>query len=231
VFLRRCPEDLGMFPDGIAPASSEGDLPEQPQSSRRDASWNLADAMRTGTLWLLVTGTFLASIGTGGIAFHLVAYFTDRQIDPAVAAGALSIMALAGAFGNGLWGALAERVPALGLSIVAMLLSAASVALLTQVQMPLGAYIFAVLFGFNARGSAIVTQILLADYYGRRSYGAISSVIDPFHKGGLGLGALLAGAAFDLTGGYRAIFVMFMACYILSALLILFARQPRTKEA
>jgi MFS family permease len=231
VFLRRRPEDLGMFPDGVEPAAGEGDLPGRPHASQIEYSWNLAEAVRTSALWLLVAGTFLASIATGGIAFHLVAYFTDVQIHPAVAAGALSIMALSGAFGNGLWGALAGRVHARGLSIVAMLLSAAAVALLTQVQIPLTAYVFAVSFGFNARGSAIMTQILLARYYGRRSYGAISSVIDPFHKGGLGLGALLAGAAFDLTGDYRAIFMIFLACYVLSALLILFARQPRMKEA
>jgi len=53
--------------------------------------------MRTSTLWLLVASTFLASLGTGGIAFHTVAYFTDNKTAPGIAAGALSIMALSGA--------------------------------------------------------------------------------------------------------------------------------------
>jgi MFS family permease len=187
--------------------------------------------MRTGALWLLVASAFLASIGTGGIAFHTVAYFTDRSIAPVVAAGALSLMALSGAMGNGLWGALAERMHPRRLSVTTMLIAAGAVALLTQVREPFTAYLFAVLFGLTARGAAVLTQILLARYFGRLSYGAISSVLDPFHKGGLGLGALFAGLAFDFTGNYQTIFLIFMGSYALSALLIFLARRPMPSEA
>jgi predicted MFS family arabinose efflux permease len=115
----------------------------------------------------------------GGIAFHMVAYFTDNKIAPGIAAGALSVMALSGAMGNGLWGALAERIQPRLLSVGTMLISACAVALLTQVKGPFTVYVFAVLFGLNARGAAVLTQILLARYFGRRSYGAISSVLIP----------------------------------------------------
>ena len=177
-----------------------------------------------------MTSTFLASLGTGGGAFHTGAYLTDVKIAPAVAAGALSIMALSGAMGNGLWGALAERIEPRRLNVATMVLSAGAVALLTQVRVPFAAYVFAVLFGLNARGAAVLTQILLARYFGRRSYGAISSVLDPFHKGGLGLGALFAGMAFDFTGNYRTIFSLFLGNYLVSALLIFLARRPAARN-
>jgi predicted MFS family arabinose efflux permease len=128
--------------------------------------------------------------------------------------------------GNGLWGALAERIHPRFLSVATMLISACAVALLTQVRDPFTVYVFAILFGLNARGAAVLTQILLARYFGRRSYGAISSVLDPFHKGGLGLGALLAGIAFDFTGNYRTIFAIFLGNYLLSHLLVFLARRP-----
>jgi MFS family permease len=182
--------------------------------------------MRTSTFWLLVASAFLASLGTGGVAFHTVAYFTDMKIAPAAAAGALSLMALSGAMGNGVWGALAERVQPRRLNVATMIVAASAVGLLTQVRDPFAAYVFAVLFGLTARGAAVLTQVLLARYFGRHSYGAISSVLDPFHKGGLGLGALLAGMAFDFTGSYQAIFSIFFANYLVSALLIFLARPP-----
>ena len=72
----------------------------------------------------------------------------------------------------------------------------------------------------------VLTQILLARYFGRRSYGAISSILDPFHKGGLGLGAFFAGMVFDFTGNYQTIFAIFLANYLVSALLIFLARRP-----
>jgi MFS family permease len=229
IFLRRQPEDLGLTPDGVSVAPQPNGPPplgEKRQEPVPERSWTRGDAMRTSTLWLLVASTFLASLGTGGIAFHTVAYFTDNKIAPGIAAGALSVMALSGAMGNGLWGALAERIQPRLLSVATMLISACAVALLTQVRGPFMVYVFAVLFGLTARGAAVLTQILLGRYFGRRSFGAISSVLDPFHKGGLGLGALFAGIAFDFTGNYRTIFAIFLGNYLLSALLIFLARRP-----
>src|SRR4029453_6431353 len=96
VFLRRQPEDLGLTPDGVSVAPQpEGPLPLEGkrQQAALARSWTRADALRTNALWLLVASTFLASLGTGGIAFHTVAYFTDNEISPGIAAGALSVMA------------------------------------------------------------------------------------------------------------------------------------------
>ena len=230
-FLRRQPEDLGLFPDGAKPTKFA--TPEAHGRSQQEEpfehSWALREALRTRTLWLLIAGAFLASIGTGGIAFHLVAYYTDLRIEPGIAAGALSLMALSGALGNGIWGTLAERINPRVLSIFTMCLSAGAVALLLRVEIPATAYLFAMIFGANARGSAVLTQILTARYYGRRSYGAISSVLEPFHKGGLGLGALFAGLAYDFAGHYRIIFALFLACYLVSAFMVFLARAPAGK--
>jgi MFS family permease len=229
IFLRRQPEDLGLTPDGLSQATPDGHRrtrAENRQETVLEPSWTRSDAMRTRALWLLVASTFLASLGTGGIAFHTVAYFTDIGIVPAAAAGALSVMALSGAMGNGLWGALAERLQPRRLNVGTMLISAGAVSLLTQVRDPFAAYAFAVLFGLSARGAAVLTQILLARYFGRRSYGAITSILEPFHKGGLGLGALIAGMAFDLTGSYQSIFILFLGNYVLAAVLIGLARRP-----
>jgi MFS family permease len=231
IWLRRQPEDLGLHPDGIAPLPDAGAaiVKATAQDSSPEHSWSRPEAMRTSALWLLVASAFLASIGTGGTAFHTAAYFTDVKIAPAAAAAAVSVMALAGAFGNGLWGTLAERMSPRGLNVATMLVAAATVACLTQVAAPLGAFLFALLFGLNARGAAVLTQVLIARYFGRRSFGAISSVLDPFHKGGLGLGALCAGIAYDFTGNYRAIFLIFGGSYVVSALLIFLARRPERR--
>jgi hypothetical protein len=84
IFLRRQPEDLGMFPDGIAPTSrsAEAATSESQTSTTGERSWSRAEALRTTALWLLVLSVFLASLGTGGIAFHTVAYFTHVKIAP-----------------------------------------------------------------------------------------------------------------------------------------------------
>lgn len=224
IFLRRQPEDLGMLPDGLAHAPTV--------ESRIDLefSWPRADAARTATLRLLVVGAFLSAIGTGGVAFHMAAYMTDGAIPATLAASVVSVMALSGAFGNGIWGALAERFHPRRLNVLTMLVAAGSVALLMLVHSAAAAYLFALLFGVSARGAAVLTQVLIARYFGRRSFGAISSILDPFHKGGLGLGALFAGIAFDYFGDYNVIFTIFFVSYLVSALLIFLARKPERKN-
>ena len=227
-FLRRQPEDMGVLPDGALPGALKSTLvPEsEPATAATEHSWTLKDAMRTRTLWLLVAAASFYSISTGGIAFHMVAYFTDVTIQPALAAGALSVMALTGAFGSGLWGALAERFHPRTLGVTTMLLAAAAVVLLTQVRGAPAAFVFSILFGLSARGGFVLMHVLLARYFGRRSFGAITSVLEPFHKGGLGIGALLAGLAFDMSGSYQIVFLVFTANYLIAATLTCVAREP-----
>lgn len=228
-FLRRQPEDLGMLPDGALPAFQEfkpAGAQSEPAPASAEQSWSLKQAMRTRTLWLLIAAAMFSSISTGGIAFHMVAYFTDVAIQPAIAVGALSVMALIGAFGNGFWGGLAEKVHPRTLAVTTMLLSAAAALLLIQVRGAPAAFVFAVMFGLSARGGFVLMHILLACYFGRRSFGAITSVLEPFHKGGLGVGALLAGFAFDLSNSYQMVFLLFLANYLIAATLTSVARQP-----
>ncbi len=228
-FLRRQPEDLGMLPDGASPRPQESkptDAQLEPAPVIAEQSWSLKEAMRTRTLWLLVAAATFSSLSTGGIAFHMVAYFTDVAIQPAVAVGALSVMALTGAFGNGLWGTLAEKIHPRTLAVTTMLLSAAAALLLTQVRGAPAAFVFSIIFGLSARGGFVLMHVLLARYFGRRSFGAITSVLEPFHKGALGVGALLAGMAFDFTGSYQLVFLLFLTNYLIAATLTSVARQP-----
>jgi MFS family permease len=226
-FMRRRPEDLGLRPDGVALLAAVANKATSQDSA--EFSWQLRNALRTSSLWYLVTGLFLAQIGAGGVGFHLMAYFTDVGIAPMMAAGVLSVMAFAGAFGNSLWGAAAERVHPRLVAVLTLLLSAAAVALLTQAHSPVMAYACAIFFGFHARCTPVLLQILMARYYGRRYFGAISSVLDPFHKCGLGLGALIAGIAYDLTGRYEGVFLGFVVCYLCSGTLIFLAGPPRVR--
>jgi MFS family permease len=227
--LRRQPEDMGVLPDGALPVAVKSPQAEpqfEPPIAAAEQSWTLKDAMRTRTLWLLVAAASFYSLSTGGIAFHMVAYFTDMTIQPAAAAGALSVMALTGAFGSGLWGALAEKFHPRTLGVATMLLAAAAVVLLTQVRGAPAAFFFSIIFGLSARGGFVLMHVLLARYFGRRSFGAITSVLEPFHKGGLGVGALMAGLAFDMSGSYQIVFLLFIANYLIAATLTCVAREP-----
>lgn len=229
--LRRRPEDMGLAPDGdpapavvsqTAVAAAATAVP----ISREERSWTLEQAIRTPTIWLLMASFVANNFGTGAIAFHQVAYFTDQGIPTSLAAIALAVGAFCGAFGNLLWGYLAERFSARSLTIVATFTSATAMVILLLVPSFGGAVVGAALYGVAGRGSASLLLVLLAQYYGRGSYGAISGFSNPFQLIALGVGPLVASMIFDTTGSYHLALILFMVTYLIAAGLVWIARQP-----
>ncbi len=223
--LRRRPEDLGLVPDGnpgvdVTPTSSFK------RGTEEEYNWTLSEAIRTPTMWLLVAAIIAGLIVNTGIAFHLVAYYTDIGIAPSIAVGALSLYAFTGAVGNIIWGFLSERLSERFLASAVMVLTAITVLYLQSVRTTTGAFIFAAIFGLTSRGEGTLVNIILAQYYGRSSYGAINGFVLPFHNIGLGLGPLISSVSFDLTGSYRTLFSTFMGTSMVAAILFWLAKKP-----
>jgi len=225
LILRRRPEDLGLVPDGDHRA---GDPP--PSSGHPPAetefSWTLSEAIRTLALWLIITSIFIALTVNAGVGFHLVAYYTDAGIDATVAVGAMSLYAFTGALASLIWGFLTEKFSERLLATTVLLLSAAAILYLLLVKTITGAFIFAVLFGFTSRGEGTLVNIILAQYYGRGSYGTISGFVYPFYMLALGFGPLISSLSFDLTGSYQTVFTLFIALTIIAAWLLWLAKKP-----
>ena len=232
--LRRQPEDLGLLPDGAPQSPSVADgRPDRPEAPRSELeySWTLRQAVRTPTLWLMIAGITLGGMSTGGLGFHLVAYLTDGGIDPGLAAGAVSVFAITGALATGLWGFLLERVSVRSLFVAIYAVAVGGVLLLLQARTPPLAYGAAFVLGATARTQDAMTSMLIARYYGRRSFGAISGITGPFQSGALGFGPILAAWAFDATGSYEVFFQSLVGAYALAACLLLLARRPTPPAA
>jgi MFS family permease len=223
--LRRRPEDLGLVPDGIHSGPEAAASKELPPA-QEDVAWTVGQAVRTRTMWLLIAAMLMALLINAGVGFHLVAYYTDVGIVPSAAVGALSIYALTGALANVVWGFLSERLPERILASVVMILTSAAILYLQTVRTIPEAFLFAILFGLTSRGEGTLVNIIMAHYYGRNSYGAISGFVHPFNMIGLGFGPLICSIGFDLTGSYHMLFRVFVVASLISALLFWLARKP-----
>ena len=83
------------------------------------------------------------------------------------------------------------------------------------------------LFGFGVGGMLSVPPVAYADYYGRRSLGAIRGVTEPFTSLEQAIGTVAAGIVFDVTGSYDIALTRFcLPGRGLTAVVILFARPP-----
>ena len=68
--------------------------------------------------------------------------------------------------------------------------------------------------------------MVLAQYFGRSSYGSILGILSPLQTTALGLGPTLGAIFRDATGTYSSLFVTLCVTYLLAAILIFLARPP-----
>ena len=72
----------------------------------------------------------------------------------------------------------------------------------------------------------VLIYILLADYFGRESYGAIAGTLRPFEASGLGVGQIVGPVIYDSTGSYTLMILISSGLLCLSAVLMLLTRRP-----
>ncbi|MYF65829.1 MAG: MFS transporter, partial [Chloroflexi bacterium] len=87
------------------------------------------------------------------------------------------------------------------------------------------AVLWAILFGVAAGMRNIIEILLLANYFGRTSLGAIKGFTAPFRMISP-FGPLLAAHIRDETGSYTGAFLLFASVAVLMLLLMVFAAQP-----
>jgi len=234
LFMKRRPEDVGLIPDGEAQeAARERDEStdslhrnngEPPES---EPAWTLGEALKTPAFWLLTIASAQGMMAIGGVNLHQFPYLTDRGILPSIAVAAISVFALWSGIGSLLWGFIAERVSIRYSLMASLMASAAGLVLLLSVRNTAMAFGYAVFYGFSMGGIMALTQIVYADYFGRKSLGAIRGFTAPFQMVANAFGPLFAGLMFDIRGSYSLAFLVLAAAYFFGGIWITLARPPR----
>jgi MFS family permease len=130
-----------------------------------------------------------------------------------------------------MWGRIIERFPVRYVfATVALFMSASSVLFLTA-DTTVEALLYSSLFGMSIGGILVVPPVAFANYFGRRSLGAIRGVTEPFASLGQAFGVLLSGAVFDATGSYQIAFLTFATFGAATVVIMLLAKPPRHAPA
>ena len=218
------PEDVGLRPDGDrdAPASQADGVPAEEESA-----WTLKEAIRTPALWILATATGSLFLVQAGVNTHLAAHLRDQGLSAIISGAGLSFNAIFLGLGSISWGWIVERFPARHVMAAVAILIAGATVLFIIADSTVEALIYSGLFGFALGGILVAPPVAYANFFGRRSLGAIRGVTEPFTSLGQAIGALASGAIFDLTDSYRIAFIAFAVLAAFTVVLVLFARPPR----
>ena len=242
IFLRRRPEDIGLWPDGV-PTTSFNDQEKVPAQGVADPSsksiiepeWTRTQAIRTRAFWILVLlNCFLLFCG-GGVNFHVYPFLTDMGVSAETSVLAVSIMAFCGALGGLVWGFLTEKsstrillsieVGVGGLAFLTFFLFLKAGMIWT---VGVGfIFVFVGIYGFVFGGIYPVLSIIWAEFFGRASLGSIQGVVNPFRLTANATGPLFGAVCFDFFGSYTFPFLAFSSLYLLSVLIGLSLKTPR----
>jgi MFS family permease len=186
-------------------------------------------ALSTGGFW----GMTLGLVGCGFTDFlmttHLAPHATDLGLDATVAANAVSLWAAANVAGILLGGSIAARLGARPALVLTYAVRAAALFYLPFVGQAWQLYVFAALFGATFFTTAPLSATLVGELFGPVHHGAIFGAANLFHHSAGALGSYAGGLVFDLTGSYRAIFLLAALVVVGSGVATALARPPAAR--
>ena len=210
VLLRRRPEDYGLLPDGDSEVVAGTHRFPRQRRQLREVSIGIREVLRLRAFWQIVLAISIGEVVAMTNLYHLPALL-EYKIDlwlASIAAGAVAIGDVLGRITIGIIGDRYSLKVLLAGALAFQVIGVSSLVLINSDYlgiswglMPLPFFVFCSGYGFGA--SIPLRLSILADYFGRRSYGTLvgvaSSISSVFVTGGL----LFVGFMSDLTESYR----------------------------
>jgi MFS family permease len=235
LLVRRRPDDIGSWPDGVPPTIGTGTMHRASNivdPAWAGIDWTLARALRTSRFWWIVLGYFCALFAWYAVQVHQTEYLIEVGFTPLVAAWSLGIVSVVGIPGQIALGALSDRIGrewiwtagCCGFAIS----YAALVALEAAPSEPL-LYVMVVSQGFLGYAMTSVMGPIVAEIFEGPHYGSIFGTVTVALIAGGATGPWMAGAIHDATGSYRLAFLLAIACCAASAVAIWIAAPRKVR--
>lgn len=230
LLMVRQPEDVGLLPDGARSREEVQAVHRRRSGHQSEYSWPLREALRTRALWLLTISLVVGGFSVASVVVHEFSYVTDRGFSTGVAATVLSTHAVTASMGRLVWGFLVERFHVRYCLAALYVGSALGVGILLIASSVPMVFLFALVYGINVGGHAVLSSVAWADYFGRQSVGTIRGALMPLTAGSVAAGPILVGLGYDITGDYFRPYTGLLALFLLGAVVIMLARPPVKAE-
>lgn len=229
-FMRRDPADLGLHPDGLAPAPEPAPDAELARFEREiEHSVSPEVAVRLADFWLLAAAFSLTIAGLSAVLIYQIPMLIDRGVAPERASlvlGATAAMGLVGKLG---FGALLDRFDQRRVAAACFCLQVAGVFLLWRAHGPLMLAAYVVLYGYAMGGNVTLQASLVAATFGPLHYGAIAGRMTPFLILAQGVGVPATGYLRDATGSYAPALLAVMVGGLLATGIVLRVRPAASR--
>ena len=215
--ISNTPEERGCLPDGELLKESDSNT----QFQAADAKLTLGQVIRNRSYIFLNVAEAIRMLALAAVVTHVMPYLSSvgmARTSAGFVTAAIPLCSIMGRFGFG-WLAdffdkryvLSTTYLIMGLGLLTFCNPDATWAIL----------LFLLFFSSGSGGSIILRGAILREYFGRHSLGKILGVIMGSSSLGGIIGPTVAGWAFDATGNYQFIWLIFCGLIGLTVMLIL----------
>jgi MFS family permease len=224
--LIRDPGRKGLSPYGAETAVAD-------RANLDVAGLSLQEAVRAAQLWILFVIYICAGFCIQIVIVHIVIHATGLGISPVSAASVLSIVGVGSLVGRVMGGGVSDRFGNKPTITAALILMGAGFIWLLVAKELWMLYIFAVIFGLTYGEILCMMSLLPAELFGLRSQGVILGITIFASTIGGGIGPVVAGRIFDITGSYQIAFMICVAITIAGLIMAISIRpiyRPASME-
>ena len=199
--LRPDPRQVGLLPYGEIAAKSGN-------SGSEAQGFSIQEAIHTKQFWVLFVAYLFYGTLVNGVIVHIVPHAVDIGVSAVSAVSILSVIGGLTIAGGLLLGGTSDRIGKKQANIIAFVLMAVALFVLIAARELWMFYLFAVLFGFGWGGVSALMSPAVAELFGLKAHGAILGMVLFISTVGGGIGPLVAGRIFDITGSYQLVFLI-----------------------
>lgn len=205
--------------------------PARKNTESEERETPLRQMASSSAFWLIMTAGFVCNLAITVVFVHLVAYATDLNISPAIAASFVSVIGVANVVGKVGMGAFSDRYGLHWALIICFGLGASVMFWVSMASAVWMFYLFAVLFGFAYAGWLPLFPVLVGQIFGVGSMALVLGFLAASNMIGGAIGAYVAGYIFDSTHSYQLAFMMAGLALMVAIPCQLLVRKPRAVSA
>ncbi len=226
LLIRTKPAELGLYPDGDSGPPGQDVDQTRPGGERH--GYSLRQALRTPAFWLIAVAFAFSNFANMGSLQSAAPFLDDIGYPTAMAASALSAIALGSGSGKIIFGWLCDKMPADRACAIGIALQLAGVLLLLTVRAdtPLALiWVFALTLGLGIGAWLPTLSMLASTNFGLLYYGAVFGALNLAQSLGTATGPLFSGLVHDATGSYVGSFTAAAVLLALAMPAVLLAKR------
>lgn len=228
LLIQRSPESLGLLPDGDPSPEQRNPTQAAAQGQRAaEVNFTIQETLRAKSFWLLSFATTFRVICSSAVLVHFVPILVWKGYSEQQSAFFLGVIAFTGMPTHLLIGWLGDRLYKPRLMAAAMVLGSLSIYFLFAGSQAWQLWVAVLLFSVF-EGLFPVTWATVGDFFGRRNFAKIRGTMSLLYSWGSVIGPVLAGAVYDRTQSYTALFWgLFGLCWITAMLYVAMLRPDQ----